>query len=178
MRLMKAVDVDDSRVEALTPEAFRLVLEARGWWHPWLDDYRVERDEDTWVGHGVGLMLSDGAFEALVALADAHHNGSTFDAFVEVERVQALLSAVEAAERGEWSPHKGDGTPKVMGRVPADWRAPNPSVVCIWASGHVTDSVSTNLWPWKRDYLDPERAAREARAQLPRLVRIICGVEG
>lgn len=128
MKLTQAVEVDDARVRALTPEAFTLVLEARGWIHPW-------RDEDVWVGHGC-ILMSEGARSALDTLANAHHAFATFDAFVEVERVQALLDAVEAAEQGD-----------------AD--------AAFLADGGLT-------------WVGP---AREARAQLPRLVRIICGLE-
>lgn len=171
MWLTEMVEVDDARVEALTPEAFRLVLEARGW-RPY--------EGGCWLApSNCGVMCSFN--EAWVAresgtffhLGNIHHAGSTYDAFAEVERVQALLEAVEAAERGEWK----------RGAV---WVERGNADAQITATGwvrlrmhHASDKVS-RLWPIDRMLPDPDpaRAAREARAQLPRLVRIICGVEG
>ena len=162
MQLTKVVTVDDARVAALTPEAFRLVLEARGWMD-W---------PDGWVHGPSGAMHNPDTMSignGLRALTTAHHNGSTFDAFTEVERVQALLSAVEAAGRGEWD--RFGETEGVAEGV----------VIRLTDSGAVLggrgalERLEVDLWP--EDDEDPHRAAREARAQLPRLVRIICGVE-
>ena len=175
MRLMKAVDVEDARIKALTPEAFRLVLEARGW----SEDPDFPPPGPVLVKRGRFIRLSelpDGNAALLALLAAVHHNGSTFDAFIEVERVQALLSAVEAAERGEWQP------PVFHDARCVEVRRGDSGVV-VWADGAVrVTGVLDNalLWgcPMTTAEDDPERAAREARAQLPRLVRIICGVEG
>lgn len=166
MRLMKAVDVEDARIKALTPEAFRLVLEARGW----SEDPDFPPPGPVLVKRGRFIRLSelpDGNAALLALLAAVHHNGSTFDAFTEVERVQALLSAVEAAERGEWTSGFAEA-----------WAG--DQFARIWERGWVyLQGDDVRLWEGMRNDLpDPERAAREARAQLPRLVRIICGVEG
>ena len=145
MKLMQAVYVDDARVEALSHEAFLLVLDA----------------------YNESAPVKSAA-AALRVLARTFHNGSTYDAFIEVQRVQALLGAVEAAERGEWDEvGRARGCPRVL---PA---------ACIGATGIVLDDWHPGewLWPWDEGLPDPARAAREARRQLPRLVRIICGLE-
>lgn len=156
--------VEPARIDALTAEAFALVFEAHGW--AW-DDGRLVR-RGAYVDPAELVRENHGA--AIDLLAREHHNGATFDAFVEVERVQALLSAVEAAERGEWDgfggadgmagPHVARITQGGMVRVDR-WREPCVPMMCF--AGPLEE---------QRAYV-----AREARAQLPRLVRIICGVE-
>lgn len=178
MLLTKMVEVDDACVAALTPEAFRLVLEARGWERYTINRIDGVESRAAWWPQDVSAVDEPPEFfdgddvAAIHAMADAHHAGSTYAAFVEAERVQALLEAVEAAERGEW-------------RRDAVWAARGAAeaqvTTCGWVTLrllHAADEVS-RLWPTTRMLPDPDpaRAAREARAQLPRLVRIICGVE-
>ena len=171
MRLLQAVEVDDARIQALTPEAFRLVFEARGWKFDGafaLGPSMLKR------GRFVPLNSLPGENAAALALlANDHHGGATFDAFVEVERVQSMIETVEKAERGEWY------FDEVAGRMGA-------AGVSILANGTIRFNAPAigmlRLWPRRAGRVlvregDRERAAREARAQLPRLVRIICGVE-
>lgn len=94
MRLTQVVDVDDARVDALTPDAFRLALEARGWVRcshpdPGVCVYGLRDYDDLLLVSAHGKVLRT----AIGRLAREHHNGSTYDAFVEVERVQAFLTA-------------------------------------------------------------------------------------
>lgn len=158
MRLTQVVEVDDARVDALTPEAFALVLEARGWKHPW-------RDEDVWVGHGC-ILLSEGAPRALNTLANAHHACGTFDALVEVERVQALLDAVGAAELGDWI---ACGSALNRANTAA-------GLVAYSADASIAD-CGDGVGVYGIRSHGPHLAER-LRAQLPRLVRTVCGLEG
>ena len=161
VKLMQVVEVDAARLDALTPEAFRLVLEARGWVRRALVDGEVFEDGARAL---LGSTVAHNRCAVLARLAE-RHSGSTFDAFAEVERVQVLLAAVEAAERGHW--HNGTAGDTDL------------HIVRLTDRGWVfMDGDDERLWPSMRgERPDPERAAREARRQLPALVRIICGLD-
>jgi len=172
VKLTQVVEVDAARLDTLTPEAFRLVLEERGWWQV----SRLSRWEH--CGTNVVLGLTEPML-MLRTLGIVHHDGSTFDAFAEVERVQALLSAVEAAERGGWVDYADGQRPVMVCAGLKDVDAPSAAIHAdgrVVVVGAFTEHMHERLWANGDD--SPKRAAREARAQLPRLVRTICGLEG
>lgn len=165
MLLTRMVKVDDGRVRALSREAFARVLEARGWEPQPVRSVARGDCATAWVQGDVAVRSNTPKADALRALADAHHNGSTFDAFTEVERAQALLEAVEAAEHGEWQAAPGGALA---------WGRAGDEAVWVHECGEVS---GLRLWPIVGACEpDGHRAALEARAQLPRLVRIICVV--
>jgi len=169
MQLVTVVEVDYARVSALTPEAFRLVLEARGWVVE--GDFATLVNPDGTAASSAQLSkaaVQDHSDSPFRRLAQHYHNGATFAAFAEVERVQALLNAVEAAERGEW-----DRAGEAEGMA-------GSCIARVCKTGRVVGSVlRRSVWLQGEPFVHPcgPTAAREARAQLPRLVRIICGVK-
>ena len=169
VKLTQVVEVDAARLDALTPEAFRLVLEARGWVRRALVDGEVFEDGARAL---LGSTVAHNRCAVLARLAE-HHSGSTYDAFADVERVQALLEAVEAAERREWDECTCSSVAEFE----------DEPMASIWYYGLVyVNGIEMRLWhdpcPMGEPVTDDVAGAtREARRQLPRLVRIICGLE-